>query len=66
MDRITSDLYAMEANTMTLVSERATIIPWVSTYTGPSPQCPSQVFSSASVADSSLALPAVCLDTSNR
>ena len=26
MDRITSDLYAMEATSMTLISERATII----------------------------------------
>ena len=56
VDRITSDLYAMEANSMTLIFERATIVSWVSTSTGVSPQYPSQVFSPPSVADNALTL----------
>ena len=41
VDRITGDLYAMEANTMTLISKRATIMPQVSTSAGVSPKYPS-------------------------
>ena len=33
-DRITGDLYAMEATSMTLISKRATPMPQVSTLTG--------------------------------
>ena len=56
VDRITSDLYAMEANSMTLISERATIMPQVSTSAGISSQHPSQVLNPPSMADNSLTL----------
>ena len=56
VDRITSDLYAIEAISMTLISERATIMPWVSTFIGVSPQYLSQVFSPLLVSDTSLML----------
>ena len=45
VDRITSDLYAMEATSMTLISERATIISQVCTSAGVSSPYPSQLFS---------------------
>ena len=57
-DRVTSDLYAMEANSMTLISKQVTIMPQASTSTGVSPKYPSQVFSPLLVADNSLTLPA--------
>ena len=38
MDRITIDLYAVQANSMTLISERATIMPQASTSAGVSSQ----------------------------
>ena len=57
MDRITSDLYAMEATSMTLISERATIMPQVSTLLGVIPQYPSQVLSPPLMADHNLTLP---------
>ena len=56
VDSITSDLYAMEANSMVLTSESATIIPQINTSAGVSSQCPSQVFSPPSMADNSLTL----------
>ena len=40
VDRITSDLYAMEATSMTLISERATFIPQVRTLAGVISQYP--------------------------
>ena len=55
VDRITSDLYAMEANSMTLISERETIMPQVSTFAGVISQYPFQVFSPL-MADNSLTL----------
>ena len=58
VNRITSDIYAMEANSMTLISERATIMTQVRSSTWASPQYQSQVFIPPSVADSSLTLPA--------
>ena len=58
MDRITVDLYAMEVNSMTLISEKATIMPKVSTSAGVNSQYPSQMFSPPSMTDSSLTLPA--------
>ena len=45
VDRITSNLYAMEATFMTLISEKATIMPQVSILAGVISQYPSQVFS---------------------
>ena len=59
VDRITSDLYEMEATSMTLISQRATIMSQVSTWAGVSSQYPSQVFNPPSMADNSLTLPAV-------
>ena len=56
VDRITGDFYAMKANSMTLISERAAIMPQVSTSTGVSPQYLSQVFNPLSVADNSITL----------
>ena len=53
-----SVLYAMEANSMTLIPERATIMPQVSASKGVSPQYPSKVLSPPSVADNSLTLTA--------
>ena len=58
MDRIIGDHYAMEATSMTLISERATIMPQVSTSAGVSSQYPSQVFSPPLMADNSLTVPA--------
>ena len=58
VDRITGDLYAMEANSMTLISERAAIMPQVNTSTGVCSQYPSQVFSAILVSDNYLTLPA--------
>ena len=45
IDKITSDLYVMEATSMTLISERTTLMPQVSTSVGVNSQYPSQVFS---------------------
>ena len=56
MDRITGDLYAMKANSMTLISQRAAIMPQVSTLTGVSCQYLFQVFNPLSVADNSITL----------
>ena len=56
VDRIPSDLYAMEVTSMTLISKRANIMPQVSTLTGVSSQYHSQVFSPLSMADNSLSL----------
>ena len=58
LDKITSDLYVMEAYSMTLISERATSMLQVGTSTGVSSQYPCQVFSPLLVADNSLILPA--------
>ena len=41
---------------MKLISQRTTIMPQVSTFTGASPQCPSQVSSPLLVAETSLTL----------
>ena len=43
VDRITSELHVMEATSMTLISERATIMPQASTFVGVISQYPSQV-----------------------
>ena len=56
VDRITSDLYDMEANCMTLISKRATINPLVSTSAGLTPQYPFQVLSPPLIAENSLTL----------
>ena len=56
VDKITSDLYVMDANSMSLISKRATTMPQVSTSTGVGSQCPSQVLSPPSGADSSFTL----------
>ena len=58
VERISSDLYAMEANSMTLISERETIMPQVSTSTVVSFQYLSQVFSPPSMTKNSLTLSA--------
>ena len=58
VNRITSDLYAIEANSMTLISERATIMCQVSTSAGVSSQYLSQVFRPPMMADNSLTLQA--------
>ena len=56
VDRITGDLCAMETDSMTFISERATIMPKVSTSTRVSPQYQSQVLSPPLGADSTLSL----------
>ena len=53
VDKITGGLYAREANSMTLILERATIMPQVSTLAGLSSPYPSQVFSPPLMADNS-------------
>ena len=58
VDWITSDLYVFEATSMTLISERATIMPQVSTMLWVIPQYPSQVLSPPLMADNNLTLPA--------
>ena len=58
MDRVTGDLYAMEDTSMTLIPERAPIMPQVSTSVGVTSQYPSHVLSSPLVADNNLTLPA--------
>ena len=56
VDKISGDLYAMEANSMTLISERATIMPQVSTSAGVTSQYPSKAFSPPVMTDNSLTL----------
>ena len=51
VDRITSNLYVMEANSITLISERATIMPQVSNSAGESSQYPSKVFRPLAMAE---------------
>ena len=58
VDRVTSDLYAMQATPMTTIPERATIMPHVSTSVGEMSQYPSQVLSLPLMADNDLTLPA--------
>ena len=52
------DRYAMEAVSMTLISERSTIMPQVSTLIGVISHYPSQVLSPSLIADNNLTLPA--------
>ena len=54
--RITSDLYAMEATSITLISERATTMPQVSTPVGVISQYPSQALSTLLMAENNLTL----------
>ena len=56
VDRITSDLYAMETTSMILISERATIMLLVCTLAGASSQYPFQVFTPPSEDYNSLTL----------
>ena len=58
VDRITGDLYIMEATSMALISERKTFMPQVTTSVGVIFQYPSQVLSSPLMADNKLTLPA--------
>ena len=58
VERITGDLYAMKATSMTLISERATIMPQVSTLVGVASHYPSQVLRSRLMAGNTLILPA--------
>ena len=55
--RVTGDLYVMEATSMTLISERATIMPQKSTLVGVTSQYPSQVLMPSLMADNNLTLP---------
>ena len=56
VNRKTSEPYAMEANSMTLVLERATIMLQISTSAGIISQYPSQVFNPSLMADNCLTL----------
>ena len=58
VNRITSDLYAMEVASTILISERATIIPQVSVMVGVSSQYSFQVLSPPLMTDNNLTLPA--------
>ena len=58
VDRIIGDLYAIEATSMTLISERETFMPQISTSVGVISQYSSQVLSPPLMVDNNLILPA--------